>query len=279
MADNYSQDGGGGDWTSAASWTTGAAPIATEDVGMLSGAADFVTNLPTTGLDYNSLQVGPEFRGSIGSSGNVCELGSVPKVLFDGQRCKRAYFQVDNTETVSDFFVESTSESDDALVVSRNGTGVITRFRVRGGQKIVIAAAASVARLILEQTARIKRLKIESGADVDYAMLGEGVVDCYADIDNEMHINGGTWNHLGETNATCPLIIVSPGAVLNLWSGTGTFTNVYNFGMINANGGTGKRRTITNYFDCGGTLDKRGLGHHLTITNKFLSGGKILETT
>ncbi len=277
MPNNYSQDGGGGDWNAGASWTLAAAPGAGEDVGLLSGTADFVTNLPTVGVDYASLVVRRQFAGSIGGPSNVLQIGSVPKVVFDGQRCKKAYIDVDTGETVTDFFVESTSENPDGLVISRNGTGAITRLRIRGGHNIIVAATASVTRMIMESAARVMRARVESGAAVATAMIGGGAVDCYAAISSELHVAGGVWNHLGATQFDIPLVIVAKGATLNLWSGGGTFTNVYNFGAINSDGGQGKPRTITNYYDCGGTLDKRGLGNTLAITNRFMSGGTILE--
>lgn len=277
MAFNYSQNGGAGDWTSALSWTSGAAPIAGADVGILEGTVDFITNLPTVGIDYNSLKVGREFAGSLGAPSNTISIGSVPSVLFEGPRCKRCYLEVDTTETVTDLIVEDTHPTNpDGLVISANGTGVITRMRVRGGQNCVLAATASVTRFIMESIARAMKVRIESGAAIPTAMIGAGIVDCYAAISSELHVAGGVWNHLGATLFNVPTIIVARGATLNLWSGGGTFTNVYNFGMINCDGGLGKPKTITNYFDCGGILDKRGLGSNVTITNKFMSSGQLL---
>lgn len=277
MAFDYSQNGGAGDWNSAASWTSGAAPIAGADVAMLEGTVDFVTNLPAAGVDYNSLKVGREFAGSVGGPGNLLQIGSVPSILFEGQRCKRFYLDVDNLETVTDLIVEDTHPTNqDGLVVSRNGNGTITRMRIRGGQNCVLAASSSVARFIMESIARAMRARIESGAAVATAMIGAGIVDCYAAITSELHVAGGVWNHIGATTFNVPTIIVARGATLNLWSGGGTFTDIYNFGTINCDGGLGKPKTITNYYDCGGILDKRGLGSNVTITNKFMSSGQIL---
>ncbi len=278
MPATYSQDGGGGDWNAAASWTGGAAPGAGDDVGMLAGVIDFVTNLPTLGVDYGSLRVGRQFAGSIGApGGNVLQVGSIPKIIFEGERCRRAYIEVDTGETVTDFFVEATSENADGLVITRNGTGVITRLRIRGGHNIVLAGTGQATRFIMESIARMMRARLESGASVATAMIGAGIVDCYTAITSELHLAGGVWNHFGQTLFDIPTVIVARGATLNFWSGGGTLTNVYNFGTINCNGGQGKARAITNYYDCGGIIDRRGLGNSVLITNRFMSGGQILE--
>src|SRR3972149_1279217 len=90
-----------GDFTATANWTTATVPIAGDQVEVLNGTQNIVTNVPAVGVDYGTtsligLSVGPNFRGKIADSVNDFALGSIDHVSFDGAQCQEAWFSVDN---------------------------------------------------------------------------------------------------------------------------------------------------------------------------------------
>ena len=61
-----------GNWTNTANWSLGAAPVTGDDVYILNGTQDIVTNLSQTAVILASLNIGMGFTGTIGTvSGNT----------------------------------------------------------------------------------------------------------------------------------------------------------------------------------------------------------------
>jgi hypothetical protein len=277
MANNVWQDVSG-DWTAAANWSTGAAPVAADTIYILNGSQTIDTNLPaaTAGVNYAGLVVGPNFGGSIATSANRLYIGSVvAPIQFDGSRCKEAWFHVDAGDSSSIEIANANSGTNACHLYG--GTWAAVRAR-RAGQ-LRIGANATVTSLYLTNSPMLgPRVVLEQGATIASAYMTAGIVDCEAAIGTLVRMSGGTWNHIGDTTydvATLDLF----GGVFNFHSTAGTITTANAFGgLLDCNGGIGSARTITTLNRYSGSrTDTSGLGSFVTVTADNTYGGDRME--
>jgi hypothetical protein len=268
-----------GTYTNTANWSEGTLPAATEDVD-LDGGTNNIVSCPTTGLDYNSVNVYRDFAGKIAAAGNPWELGSLTvRLLYNGASCRGAYFACDATETVPLALVKASMAGGEGLnfvdTAAADG-GTWTEIAILGGNAITIATGVNVTRLNVAGGVTT----LDSGANITAAQAMAGVVHCSAAFDDgsdEIRVGGSaTWNHIGSSTFDVDNVVVLPGGTFNWHDYGSTIDNLWVFptGTVNANGGPGRARTATNVWNYG-VINLTGLGSNVTLTNMKADSGKV----
>lgn len=263
-----------GNWTNTANWSGGAVPIAGDDVKIMRGDQDITTNLPgaAAGINYASFEVGPNFTGTIGSSGNELYIGTVPLVTFRTRFCEQAFINIDTGDTVSELIVENTS--GDSYSLALGGPGTITEAICRNGEGVRLLSGVNVGTIRLVDGTPM--LRIDSGASVTTINLVTGTVECKAAV-TTVRQNGGTFNHAGDTTFDITTLDLDLGE-FRFHSDGGTITAAnLGGGTLNLDGGKGGARTITTLNQNGGVLVQTGVGNNVTITNdNYRAGNRMV---
>ena len=270
MADNIWQDVDE-NWTNVANWSQGSAPAITEDIYFLTGSQTIDTNLPASGagIDYNSLNVGPNFAGKIGTTTNKLYIGDVGTLYFNGARCQECWLGVDGGgDALARTFVDSSGPGTNALHLF---SGEFTNVHIRGGQSARVGAGATVTNLYGTGNGRCV---IEASATLTNAYIAAGSYDNYAAVATLLRVYGGTWNHVGTTTFNIATLDQGGGLFrFNSKGGTITTANLFG-GKLDGSGGFGTPRIITTLNQYGGVYDSSGTGSSITVTNYNEWGGE-----
>lgn len=265
------------DWTNTSNWSAGVVPAATHDPIFAAGifGPGVNINLPTTGLAHDRIVVERGFGTQIGSGNAGWEIGSVGEVVFQGDNCPGFWIEADNGATVGLVRVIGTALGDSAMILDSNGTGAYNRIVIEEAQRVAIRApVANLAHVA--NRGRPQNSSLETGASITgEVVIAGGVCKSYISATTattSITIAGGIFENLGDTNFSVARFNVY-GGELRLFDSGGTYTRVdQHGGVVNANGGPGRVRTIGTYNGYGGTLDKSGNGTTLTITTNNAYG-------
>lgn len=270
---------GSADWTNTTYWSGAAAPVATNDVQVDAGADIIITNLPGvgSGVNYNSIVIGPNFTGKLGSSSARLNIGTVGTILFEGTRCGECWIGVDTTDVLTNLVIKGATNGNDAFVLYTS-LGTTTNFRHLGPGHARIAGSTLVTNVRVSHPSA--SLTIDSAASVTTAYCNAGVVNCEAAV-TTLHLNGGTWNHDGTATYNITTLNVNAGQFN--WSAydtaaTPTITTLnIDGGTVDLNFGNQYARTVTTLNGGGGKLLNRYTAPLLTVGTSNIWGTQIVS--
>lgn len=263
------------DWNVAGNWDAAAVPVADDHVVIDQGASLITANLPGTGvgLNFDELHVGPNFSGQLGNASNMVFLGTIDRIVYNGARCKEAWFAVDAADAVTQMQINSAMYGEYACYLY---SGTFTAVYVRKAGLVNVGTAAVITTLYLQHRTSPStdvRMKLQAGADIPLVHMSGGIVDNYTPFNtggDVINIYSGLWNHVGNsaTNGNVQTINLWGGR-FNFWSAGGTIVTINQYGgHLDLEGGTKHQdRVITTWNQFGGTVAKGGLGDLVTITN------------
>ena len=247
-------------------------PTSAHDVAFLAGDQEVNTSMPATGVDYLSFLVKQLYRGAIGNSSNKLKLGDVSLVIYEGKHCKECWLVADSGKVVDRVLVYDSYLGGNSLQLAG---GTFTDVVVHKAPTMTIGAAAVLSTLRLLRGDGAIGVTLESGATLATVHQAAGNVFCHAAA-GTIYQAGGIWHHLGDTTFDIAAVHLFPGATFNFFSGGGTIPYVYNYGgTLNADGGSGRPRTINHLFNFAGLADFRNRGSLVNVINQYDLGGEV----
>ena len=115
-----------GDWNTTGNWDEGSVPVNGDEVYIVSGSVSIV-GFDAADVTLDSLTVGAQYTGSIGTSGGKMQISST-NFDYSGTGTS-AYYEV----TYTTLTIQNTSTSDDALNLYGD-SDTITTLRILGGR-------------------------------------------------------------------------------------------------------------------------------------------------
>jgi hypothetical protein len=238
-------------WSTASNWSPATVPVATDDVYIVSGSVD-ITGIDQSSITLNSLTVGTQYTGKIGSSSAKLQINAT-NFNFSGNG-ETNYIEGQFT-TVT---IQNTSTSANALNLY-GSSDTITTLRVLGGRGTIN----------IDSTCNLVTTIEQIGADGATLIIADGTT-----------IGGSAALTMDsgkvEMNQAIPTVTVFGGELKStLDSGTVTTINQY-AGRIRWN--PSASCTITNLNVYAGTFDSRdSTSPTFTVTNTTLHDGTIDE--
>lgn len=256
------------DWSDTASWAGGVVPVDNDDVFILEGAQTVSAGLNQSGVNLNSLYVGPDFKGNIGSDAAPLQIngdGASP-TKFTWAATGGGYCKISGTIPVMDAIGQGT-------LYAAGGTWA--KMNVAGSARVVYDASAEITvttgRIIVSSQGASVVIPAKSGGGTTTAAL---VVVTAGKVQSARTIltgQVGAYGGVGELTLTdaaavSTLLEMLGGTVRPLASGTIALLNAY-----------------------AGTFDPTGNRYgDLTVTNSVIAasafirsrypGGKIIFT-
>jgi hypothetical protein len=238
-------------WSLAANWLETTVPISTDDVYIVSGSVDIIGE-DESAVDLNSLTVGTQYSGTIGTSGTKMQINAT-NFIFSGTGATN-YIEGQFT-TVT---VQNTSTNTAALNLS-GASDTITTLRILGGRGGVnIASSCNLVTTVEQIGAEGVTTNIATGTTIG--------ASC------ELRIDSGRM----ELNEAIPTITVFGGELeAGLASGTVTALDIYG-GRVRWNPTATCVITTLNLYN--GLFDSRdSLSPTFTVTNTTVHEGGIID--
>ena len=238
-------------WSLAANWSPATVPVATDDVYIVSGSVN-ITGLDQSTITLNSLTVGTQYSGTIGSSGTKLQINAT-NFVFSGTGATN-YIEGQFT-TVT---VQNTSTNTAALNLS-GSSDTITTLRILGGRGGVNIASSCNLVTTIEQI----------GAEGVTTTIADGTT---IGASCQLRIDSGRM----ELNQAIPTITVFGGELeAGLDSGTVTTLDIYG-GRVRWNPSAACVITTLNLYN--GLFDSRdSLAPTFTVTNTTVHEGGIID--
>lgn len=263
-----------GAWGTAGNWSPSGVPVASDDVYIVSGSDD-ITGSDQSAVTLDSLTVGSQFTGSIGTSGTKLQINAT-EFDYSGNGTT-AYFDGNLTTAT----IQNTSTDDDALHIS---TSTITTLRVLGGRgTIQLANSCTISTTIEQIGAEGATLTIADGTTIGGSCtltMDSGQVEL-----NEAVPTVTTFG--GELIATLDSGTIT---TLNMYGGsvrwrptascTITTLNLYS-GLFDSRESLSTTYTITNttVHENGSVDERSGLANAIWTNPINMEGGEILYDT
>jgi hypothetical protein len=263
--------GGSADWTNTGNWSSGAAPVSTQDLYLTANSNSLTTGLAQSAVLPASLNVFTDYTGSIGNSGTVSgssgsylQLGpTVVNIGVQGQGTgngpRRFNLNTGSTTTTINV-ISTTSSALDSGQAPVRLLGTSMTINQTGG---IISVAA-----FPTETATITALNIANGGTgvSPQAFIGAGATL------TALSQNAGTVTTA--STASVPNATVSRSSTIN-HIGTGGFgTLTIGTGSTCNYDGSGTVDLLQLY----GTIDLSGGGGTVTLTDStFYTGAKVID--
>lgn len=235
------------DWSDTASWAGGVVPVDNDDVFILEGAQTVSAGLGQSAINLNSLFIGPDFKGNIGSDSAPLEIngdGASP-TKFTWAATGGGYCKIKGTIPVMDAIGQGT-------LYAAGGTWA--KLNAAGSARVVFDASCEI-------TVTTGRIIVSSqGASVVIpAKTGGGTTTCALAVVTAGKLQSartiltaqvGAYNGVGELTLTdgaavSTLLEMLGGTVRPLASGVITLLNAY-AGILDPTGNRYGDLTITN---------------------------------
>jgi hypothetical protein len=263
--------GGSADWTNTGNWSSGAAPVSTQDLYFTANTNSLTTGFTQSAVIPASLNIFTDYTGSIGNSGvlsgasgSYLQLG--PTIVNFGVQGQgtgsgpRRFNLNTGTTTTTINILSTTSSALDSGQAPVRLLGTSMTVNLSGG---IISIAAYPT-----ETATVTALNVANGNSgvTPQAYVGPGATL------SALSQSAGTVTIA--STASCPLADLSRSSKLN-HIGTGGFgTLTIGTGSSVNYDGSGTVSLLQIY----GTIDLSGGGGTVTITNStFYSGAKVID--
>jgi len=188
--------GNEGDWGVAANFVPAQVPVSGDDVSLTSGSQSVTAGLDQNLVDLNSLVIGPEYTGNVGTSGSPLIIGSGKTVIDSGGN---VYLSSTATLTQDQIDVRN---SKNKLVELTSAAGGVAALSVKNGPCVLKSGTFTT--VIGSFTAR-----------------GMPVISAETATVTTAHVNAGHYSHSGA--ATTTNLHVRGNGIATI--ATGTLTN------------------------------------------------------
>ena len=261
---------GDNDWSNTANWDEGSVPVSSDDVYIVSGS-ESIDGYDASAVTLDSLVVGSQYTGTIGSSGAKLQISSTV-VDFSGKGV--TYLEGDYVT----FTVLDTATGSTALNISADGADDITTLRILGGSGTINLAATCDLTTIEQIGADGVTLSIADSVDLTGATLtmDSGIVEMGQAVPTIVVFGGELKSTIDSGTITS---IDQYGGKIR-WSPTASCTittlTVY-AGKFDSSNSTAPTFTITNTTLHDGELDERSGIENAVYTNPISTGSAEIK--
>ena len=261
---------GDNDWSNTANWDEGSVPVSSDDVYIVSGS-ESIDGYDASAVTLDSLVVGSQYTGTIGSSGAKLQISSTD-VDFSGKGV--TYLEGD----FGTFTVLDTTTGSTALNISAGGSDDITTLRILGGSGNINLAASCDLTTIEQIGADGVTLSIAASVDLTGASLtmDSGIVEMGQAVPTIVVFGGELKSTIDSGTITS---IDQYGGKIR-WSPTASCTittlTVY-AGKFDSSNSTAPTFVITNTTLHDGELDERSGIENAVYTNPISTGSAEIK--
>lgn len=269
-ADNYYLNVDG-NWTNASNWSDGV-PDAGDRVIISEGDKDITTNIDASAVNHESLFVGPNFTGTIGTPSSPLKLGTMTgKITIDAPKAGQInLFPV----SVANFIVLNCGMAQYSCHLYDGG---VTDFYMAATKGSVLLGALSNPTTVWAQGGNETVLSAEYGATISNYYQKSGFVHNEAAVGTLLEVSGGVFEHYQATNT------INIGTLQTMGSGLARILAKCTITAIAGRGGVidmakdRRAKTVTNaYVLRGCTLDVGTFGNVTFSNAPTIRGGKII---
>ena len=215
MADNFFQ-GASADWTNVANWSSGAAPVDTEEVFIDRSAQDLSSNLDqrsVADIDLARLKIGGTYTGSIGSVASALMLDDVTTLEIDLAGPHTQVISLD-LDGVTDAVILGTGSNDYACYLK---DGSYANLYIVSGKVYIAAGMTITGRLYLlpDSSRPPPEVYIESGAAITgeiWAARGQIISDAAIAASRTILTGTATFSQEGASTVNVTNTIYMSGA-------------------------------------------------------------------
>jgi len=201
-----------GDFNSISNWTGATVPVAGDDIRILKGSKDVVTNVDKSGVAFDNVTVGPEFAGTWGTPSNPFKTGAIDRLNFNGRNCRSFNFEPDGC---TDLVLQSTNPNPMSFYMP---DGAATNVILKQGRGIRLGAGVVITTLMQALDAGVNASDlltiVEAGATLSTVIVDGGTFLCKAGV-TAGYVKRGEWRHEAES-----------GDITSLYMDGGTFRHL-----------------------------------------------------
>jgi hypothetical protein len=224
------------DFSATGNWSDSTAPTTGDGFWIASGSQAIVNGVTQNLVNPVELYVGPDFSGSIGSSGTPLYLGdfsSLDRVIINAPLMQAFFLRVTDVTYVT---IVNCGMNENACVLQQ---GTMDKIRCLRGGAITIGSAVTAEDVLIGQAGGgpgDASVVIQASATVPTIEQWSGMSDIGQTTITTLTLHGGiaTLSEVLSSAKTCATLTIAPGAVCRITGRLHTYTTVKNYGILDA---------------------------------------------
>jgi hypothetical protein len=257
-----------GDWNTTTNWSTGALPVASDDVIFNTSSRDVTISSSVASITYGSLKILDGFTGSLGVAGTKLEVNATTLLIATDR--PNIHLDGDYTTAVISDIRAGTAASPN---VTFGTSSSFTTLRITGGKGAVEVASAGIPTIQMLRAEDAVLSILSTASSVATILMDSGEITT-AETITTADVSGGRLVLTGSAGATT-VNLNGSGQLDHNSSGTVTTVNVFdvNSSASTANNATASGATFTNTNLFDGTVDERNGASNTTFSNGIVVNG------